>query len=132
MSDIQSSALGDSASGQSAVQVPQESAIQITHVTYALFALGLVSAGLLAVAGVIIAYIKRDDVQGTYLASHMDWLIRSFWWTLLWSALTVLFIIVTFGLGAFVAWIPFGIIWIWGAYRIIKGWLRLAEKRAVS
>jgi uncharacterized membrane protein len=128
MSDIQSPSVREDVSEGA----PQESAVQITHVTYALFALGLVSAGLLAVAGVIIAYIKRDDVNGTYLRSHMDWLIRSFWWTVLWSALTVLFIIVTLGLGVFLAWIPFGIIWIWGAYRIIKGWLRLSEKRVVN
>jgi uncharacterized membrane protein len=113
-------------------QQPDEFSVQITHVTYALFALGLLTAGVLAVAGVIIAYVKRDDFVGTYLRSHMDWLIRSFWWSLLWSALTVLFIILTFGLGFFLAWIPFGIIWIWGAYRIIKGWLRLTEKREVN
>lgn len=124
MSDIQSPVVSAGA--------PQESAVQITHVTYALFALGLVSVGLLAVVGVIIAYVKRDDVNGTYLRSHMDWLTRSFWWTLLWSALVVLFVILTLGLGALLAGIPFAAIWLWGAYRIIKGWLRLAEKRAVS
>ncbi len=123
MLDIQSTAGGCA---------PQESAIQATHVTYALFALGLLSAGLFAVVGVIIAYVKRDDVNGTYLRSHMDWLIHSFWWALLGSALTVLFVVFTLGLGMLVAWIPFGIIWIWGVYRIVKGWLRLSEKRQIS
>ena len=111
---------------------PPESAIQITHITYALFALGLLSAGLIAVAGLVVAYIKRDDNANTYLSAHYDWLIRTFWWSALWAGLTWLFVILTIGIGIVVAWIPWGVVWIWCAYRIIKGWLRLTEKRAVQ
>ena len=48
------------------------------------------------------------------------------------SALVVVFVFVTLFIGAFVAWIPLGILWLWGLYRVIKGWLRLADKRAVG
>ena len=111
---------------------PSESTVQITHVTYALFALGLLTGGLIAVAGLIVAYIKRDDAAGTYLASHYGWLIRTFWWSLLWGALICVFVVLTIGIGLLVAWIPAGILWIWHAYRVIKGWLRLADKREVN
>jgi uncharacterized membrane protein len=111
---------------------PAESLVQLTHVTYALFALGLLSAGLIAVAGLILAYVKLDDARGTYVESHLRWLIRTFWWGLGWTALVWLFVIVTFGIGIFFAWIPWGVIWIWFAYRIIKGWLRLTEKRTIE
>lgn len=110
---------------------PSEGNVQITHVTYALYALGLLTAGLIAIAGLIVAYVKRDDVNGTYLRSHFDWLIPTFWWSLLWCTLVWIFVLFTIGIGLLVAWIPWGIVWIWGAYRIIKGWLRLAEKREV-
>lgn len=115
----------------SAPSGPSESLVQLTHVTYALYALGLISAGLIAVAGLIIAYVKADDARGTYLQSHFSWLIRTFWWGLGWTALVWLFVIVTIGIGLLVAWIFWGIIWIWFAYRIIRGWLALAEKKAV-
>lgn len=115
-----------------AADAPQESLVQLTHVTYALYALGLLTAGLIAVAGLILAYVKADDARGTYIQSHFSWLIRTFWWGLLWATLTWIFVIVTFGIGIFVAWIPWGITWIWFAYRIIKGWLRLTEKREVN
>ena len=111
---------------------PNEATIQITHIIYALYAIGLLSAGLTAVPGIIVAYIKRDDTNGTYLRSHYDWLIRTFWWSLLWGALICLFVVVTIGIGIVVAWIPWGILWIWGLYRIIKGWLRLTEKREIA
>ncbi len=110
---------------------PSESNIQITHVIYALYALGLLSLGIIAVAGLIMAYIKRDDVACTYLAPHMSWLIRTFWWAFGWCTLIWIFIFATLGIGLLVAWLFFGIVWIWVAYRIIKGWLRLAEKRAI-
>ena len=45
-------------------------------------------APLVAIAGivgVIIAYVKRDEARGTWVASHLDWLIGTFWWSLLWS-----------------------------------------------
>ena len=110
---------------------PSESTIQITHITYALYALGLVT-GIFAIAGLIVAYIKRGDAAGTYLASHYGWLIRTFWWSLLWGALICIFVVLTIGIGLLVAWIPAGILWIWHAYRVIKGWLRLTEKREVN
>jgi uncharacterized membrane protein len=109
---------------------PSESLIQITHVTYALYALGLLTAGVIAIAGLIIAYIKADDAKGTYLEAHYSWLIRTFWWGLGWTLLVWLFVIVTIGIGLIVAWLFWGAIWIWVAYRIIRGWLRLTEKRA--
>jgi uncharacterized membrane protein len=105
--------------------------VQITHITYALYALGLFT-GIFAVAGLIVAYIKRDDAAGTYIASHYSWLIRTFWWSLLWIAIVCLFVVLTIGIGMIVAWIPWVIVWIWGVYRVIKGWLRLSEKREVQ
>ena len=93
--------------------------------------MGLVT-GIFAIAGLIVAYIKRDDAAGTYLASHYGWLIRTFWWSLLWGALICIFVVLTIGIGLLVAWIPAGILWIWHAYRVIKGWLRLTEKREVN
>ena len=83
-------------------------------------------------AGLIVAYIKREDTDGTYLRSHYDYLIRTFWWAIGWAALVWVFVILTIGIGLVLAWIPWGAVWIWGAYRIIKGWLRLSDKREVS
>lgn len=103
---------------------PTESTIQIAHITYALYALGMVT-GIFAIAGLIVAYIKRDDVAGTYLASHYSWLIRTFWWGLLWLAIGVILMIVAVG------FVVLAVVWVWWVYRVIKGWLRLTEKRGI-
>jgi uncharacterized membrane protein len=41
-----------------------------------------------SIIGLIINYIKRGD-SGALLASHHSWMIRTFWWTLLWSVIVV-------------------------------------------
>lgn len=104
---------------------PSESTVQITHITYALYALGMVT-GIFAVAGLIVAYIKRDDAVGTFLASHYSWLIRTFWWGVLWTTIGIILAIVAVG------FIVLAVVWVWWVYRIIKGWLRLTEKREVQ
>ena len=104
--------------------LPNEATVQITHITYGLYALGMLT-GIFAIAGLIVAYIKRDDAVGSYLASHFGWLIRTFWWGMLWSAIGVILMIVGVG------FIILAVVWVWWVYRIIKGWLRLSEKREV-
>jgi uncharacterized membrane protein len=106
-------------------QQPSETTVQITHVTYALYALGMLT-GILAIAGLIVAYIKRDDAAGTYLASHYSWLIRTFWWGALWTTIGIILAIVAVG------FVILAVVWVWWVYRIIKGWLRLTEKREIS
>ncbi|WP_322996596.1 hypothetical protein [Castellaniella sp.] len=93
---------------------------QLVHLMYALFAIGVLSAGLLgaaAIAAVVLAYLKRSDMVGTVYAGHIDWIIRTFWWGLLWmlisAALMLIFVGYATGLVAF----------IWIIYRIMKGWL---------
>ena len=115
-----------------------------THVIYGLHALSLVS-GLVGVAtvvgafltgwpsiiAVILNYVMRGEVRGTWLESHFRWQIRTFWYGLLWVGICVLFIIMTFGIGILIAWLPLAIVSLWFIYRIARGWIALANRRAM-
>jgi len=93
-----------------------------THLIYGLFALGLSSAGFFGVAtiaAVVLAYLKRSDAAGTVYATHIDWVLKTFWWGLLWFALSAL---ATF---IFIGWLTGLIALVWVVYRIAKGWLAL-------
>jgi len=46
---------------------------------YALFAVGLFVGGLSTIVGLIMAYIKRREMDGTIYGEHMGLLIRTFW-----------------------------------------------------
>jgi uncharacterized membrane protein len=94
----------------------------ITAVVYALQAAAYFT-GLTALVGVIVNYVKLDDVRGTWLESHFRWQIRTFWFALLWFVLGALSWIV------FVGMIVVGATAIWVIYRIVKGWLNLYEIR---
>jgi len=97
----------------------------IATAVYALQAAGFLF-GITWLVAVIVDYVKRDDARGSWLESHFSWQIRTFWWGLLWGVISGVLLLVLVGylvLVANAAWI---------IYRIVKGWLRLAERREVS
>jgi uncharacterized membrane protein len=105
----------------------------LLHAMYALHGLAPFTAWLLAIVAIIIGAVKRDDVQGTYLETHVSWLARTFWWGLLWIVICA---VITFALwltiiGIVIAWVPFTALALWYFYRVIKGWLRLNDGRPV-
>jgi uncharacterized membrane protein len=104
-----------------------ESARTLAFVIYGLFAAGFVSSGLTTIAGLIIAYVKRDTVAGTYLASHFTWAIRTFWISLAVGA-GALVLMPLFGLGVLVM---IGLA-IWVIYRIVVGALGVNDRRPIA
>jgi uncharacterized membrane protein len=129
-----------------AVPTPQQldSLIGWTHLIYALHAFSLLTGiigaatvvgsfltGWPSIIAVILNYVKRADVRGTWLESHFRWQIRTFWFGLLWVSLCVFFIVVTLGIGLIVAWLPLLIVSVWFVYRIARGWLALKDRRQV-
>jgi len=99
----------------------------IVTVVYALQAFGLLLPVVLPwIVGVVIDYVKREDATGTWLESHFRWQIRTFWWSLLWAVIGGVLLLVLIG------WLVLAVAGVWVLYRIVKGWLRLAEQREVA
>ncbi|MBW9258435.1 MAG: hypothetical protein K1566_14275 [Candidatus Thiodiazotropha sp. (ex. Lucinisca nassula)] len=73
--------------------------------------------------GVIINYVKRDDVRGTWLESHFRWQIRTFWFVLLWSIIGFITTVILIG------YVILFINAVWLIYRIAKGWLNLQDEK---
>ena len=96
----------------------------VATVVYALQAVGFF-IGLTWIVAIVVNYVKRDDVRGTWLESHFTWQIRTFWWGLLWAVVgAILFVLV-------IGWFVLIADAIWIIYRIVKGWLNLAEGKPV-
>jgi len=100
----------------------EESNRTLTTVIYGLQAASFF-VGVTAIAAIIMNYVKRSDVAGTWMSSHFRWQIRTFWWGLLWSIIGIATtpFLVGFPILAASA--------IWFAYRVIKGWLRLNDNK---
>ncbi|MCL4690009.1 MAG: hypothetical protein KJ007_15710 [Burkholderiales bacterium] len=92
----------------------------LTSLIYLLYALSLV-LGVTALVAIVMNYVKRDDVQGTWLESHFRWQIRTFWFSLLWGALGVITFLLIVGWFILIADL------LWFIYRIVKGWIRLND-----
>ncbi|MFM7709218.1 MAG: DUF4870 family protein [Gammaproteobacteria bacterium] len=117
-----------------------------THIVYALHALSVVIAlttaatiigsfifGIPSIIAVIMNYVRRRDVAGTWLESHFRWQIRTFWGAL-WA--TVLVAVVSAPLmlllvGFLTLPVGIAVISVWIMYRVIRGWLALREGRSM-
>lgn len=99
----------------------------ITGVLGAASVLGSFLASLPSVAAVLINYLKRSEVRGTWLDSHFSWQIRTFWYALLWSLIGVVLIVsvvgVLFGLAVLL------VTSVWVTYRVARGWWMLNQQR---
>lgn len=97
----------------------------ITQIIYGLYAAAVIGIPT-NIVGIVMNYIKRDDVVGTLYESHFRWQMRTFWFTLLWGFLGGI-LILAMGLGFLVL----AVLYVWYIYRIVKGWLRLNEGKAM-
>lgn len=128
-------------------RAPDEGLVAWTHVIYGLHALavliGVTSAAtvvgafvfsLPSIVAVVLSYLKRGEAAGTFLESHYRWLIRTFWFAVLWGAIAI---VVTLALvltlvGILVAWLPVLVVGVWLIYRIARGWLALKDGKALA
>jgi len=108
---------------------------KLTSLIYLLQTLVFVT-GVSGIVALIIGYIKRDEVRGTYLQSHFTWQIRSFWYALILFFICNIFCSMVFlwvETDKFITFFILNIlsyifILIWYIRRIIKGW-RLLDHR---
>jgi uncharacterized membrane protein len=125
---------------QTGVAAPRQGLITLTHVIYGLHAFSAITGlagsvfivtafltGWPSIIAVIINYVKRDEVRGTFLDSHFGWQIRTFWFALLWAVLALLLVVTIIGLP--LAWVLAVAVGLWVLYRIVRGWLALAARR---
>jgi len=93
-------------------------------VVYILQGLSFFLGGITGLVGVIINYVKLDDVAGTWIEPHFRWQIRTFWIGLLWTIIGVVTSFIIIG------WFILMGIAIWVIYRIVKGALALNDGKA--
>ncbi|MBC5764804.1 DUF4870 family protein [Ramlibacter albus] len=100
---------------------PQDRSVM--NVLYGLHAVAPFTMWSLSVVALVVNYIKRGDEHDALYVMHHNYMISTFWWTILWLVLTSpLFL--AFLIPGFVAW---SIIGVWYVYRFVRGWLRFSN-----
>jgi len=115
----------DSSQNPTPIPAPDNTARNFTWITYAMYALGLFT-GLFAVVGVIMAYAKRGEFTNTIYYDHMQYLIRTFWISLIGAIVGFLLLIILIG------WVLLIAVTIWYIYRIVMGAIKLNDGQSVS
>jgi uncharacterized membrane protein len=123
---------------------PSSSAVTVAHVVYALHAISLAIGawtaatvvgsflfGWPSIVAVVLNYSTRISARGTWLESHFNWQISTFWYALLWASLLLLISAPLFlVLIGFATWaVGCFLLGIWASYRIIKGWWQLKDNQ---
>jgi uncharacterized membrane protein len=120
--------------------------VAYTNLVYGLHALsiliGILSTSMIVTAfvfgvpsliGVIMNYVRRPEVRGTWLESHFRWQIATFWIAL---AAFIGVSLVFWPLALIIIGIPFlllgyFLIGVWAIYRVARGWLALRAGRSM-
>ena len=119
---------------------PSENMVTVTHLVYALHAFAVFSAvvgsatiifsfvaSLPSIAAVILNYWNQAAVRGTWLESHFRWQIRTFWFAVMWIAVSVLMALTLIGVPLALGALLLASLWI--LYRVVRGWWVLIQRR---
>ena len=107
------------------VNTPNSDVKNYVFIAYVTYAVGLLIL-FTPVVGVIMAYVKRDEAQGSIYASHIDYLIKTFWVSLAGTVLGTFTILILIG------WLILLVTAIWFIYRVVIGLIKLNEDKPVS
>ena len=103
----------------------EQSTKNVTTLIYALYAASFL-IGITSIVAIVMNYIKKEDVAGTFFESHFRWQIRTFWWSCVWGLLSALTWWI-FGLGFLIG----GVAFVWFIYRVVRGFLNLNDGKSM-
>ena len=120
----------DSAYPVPAANTPTPEQRNYMYVIYGLYALGVLSFAMPTIIGAIVAYVKRDDMRGTIYFDHIQFLLRTFWGSLIGFAVGFLLIITLIGA---ILGVPLVVlVCFWYLFRVVVGVVRLIDNQPVT
>ncbi len=103
----------------------------VMHVLYGLHTVAWFSGGIFAVIALIVNYVRRGEESDVLYIDHHNYMIQTFWWTLMWLVLlSPLWLLIVFFIPA--APLAYSIVLLWYLYRCIRGWLRFNSQRPAT
>ena len=102
----------------------------LTGIFGAVSVIGAFLIGWPSIIAVILNYVKRSEVEGSWLESHYRWQIRTFWFAALWVVVAVLLAFTVIGLPLTIAILLAVSFWL--VYRVVRGWLALNNQATIG
>ena len=82
--------------------------------------------GITGLIAIIMNYVKRNEMRGTWLESHVDWQIKTFWYSLIGYIVGFLLTAILIG------YVIILVVFIWHVYRLIKGLIALNDNKPIQ
>ena len=82
--------------------------------------------GITGLIAIIMNYVKRNEMRGTWLESHVDWQIKTFWYSLIGNVVGFLLTAILIG------YVIILVVFIWHVYRLIKGLIALNDNKPIQ
>lgn len=98
---------------------------QYTLIIYGLYVASLL-IGITSIVAIIMNYLKRDEVRGTWLESHFNWQIKTFWYSLIGGLIGGVLSLILVGYLILLA------VAIWYIYRVIKGLVVFLDNQPIG
>ena len=98
---------------------------QYNLITYILYLVGFV-VGITGLIAIIMNYVKRNEMRGTWLESHVNWQIKTFWYSLIGYMVGVLLSVILIG------YLLILVVFVWHVYRLVKGLIALNENKPIQ
>lgn len=98
---------------------------QYNLITYILYLVGFL-VGVTGLIAVIMNYVKRNEMRGTWLESHVDWQIKTFWCSLLGYVVGFALAVILIG------YVIIFLVMIWQIYRLVIGLNALNANKPVG
>jgi uncharacterized membrane protein len=95
-------------------------------VVWGLYIASYFTFAITMIVGLIIAYVKRDELADTPFASHMTSAIRTFWISLILGIIGVVLSIIGIGIILLIA------LAVWQLFRIIRGMIRAIDSKPID
>lgn len=108
-------------------EINQKSAKDLTFLTYILYFIGAVSAGLFSTIGLILAYVRRKGLENTIFYSHLSYLIRTYW-IFIFLEIIGLLLIQARGIGIIILIVAY----FWYVYRLVSGFTKLSDHKPIK
>jgi uncharacterized membrane protein len=80
-----------------------------------------------SIIAIILNYVTRSKVRGTWLDSHWRWQLRTFWIAAAWALLAVVLAFTLIGI--LLTLLILAVLGLWVLYRVIRGWLALRDRK---
>src|SRR5262245_45761275 len=95
-------------------------------IVWGLYIASYFTAFITMIVGLIIAYVKRNELAGTPFESHMTSAIRTFWISVIGGIVGLVLSIIGVGIVILVA------LAVWQIFRIIRGIVRAVDGRPIE